>query len=194
MGAGPTKEFGPAAVAILQKKKPPVASTSSASHSVQFAAGCFWGVELAFQRVPGVLKTQVGYTQGVTKDPTYEEVCSGASGHAEAVLVEYQPERVSIGELLTVFWDIHDPTTPNRQGNDAGTQYRSGIYCSTEEQKAAAISSREQEQQKYGNLPIVTEILMASKWYPAEEYHQQYLEKGGQCSLTGDLTPIRCYG
>jgi peptide-methionine (S)-S-oxide reductase len=158
-----------------------------------FAAGCFWGIELAFQRVPGVVSTQVGYTHGTVKNPTYEQVCSGRSGHAEAVQVEYDKHAIGYKDLLTVFWDIHDPTTLNRQGNDAGTQYRSGIYFHTDEQESIAKRSME-EQQLVHTDQIVTEILPAVTFYPAEEYHQKYLEKGGQCSLTGDLSPIRCYG
>jgi methionine-S-sulfoxide reductase len=167
--------------------------TSKKIDIATFAAGCFWGLELAFQRVPGVIQTEVGYTQGNKKNPTYEEVCSGSTGHTEAVQVRYDPHMVSYTDLLTVFWDRLDPTTKNRQGNDVGTQYRSGIYYHNEEQKKAIFASKEKEQLKY-DKPIVTEIASASEWYPAEAYHQQYLSKGGQCSLKGDLTPIRCYG
>lgn len=141
----------------------------------------------------GVVRTEVGYTQGRVRNPTYEQVCSGRTGHAEAVIVEFDKYAISYKDLLTVFWDIHDPTTLNRQGNDAGTQYRSGIYFHTDEQEHLAKESKE-EQQLLHNDPIVTEILPASDWYPAEDYHQKYLEKGGQCALSGDLTPIRCYG
>jgi peptide-methionine (S)-S-oxide reductase len=155
--------------------------------------GCFWGIELAFQRVPGIVKTEVGYTQGMIKNPTYEEVCTGATGHTEAVQVTFDTTAIKYEDLLTVFWDIIDPTTLNQQGNDLGTQYRSGIYYHNENQKVAALRSKEEQQKNYP-VPIVTEILKASTWYPAEDYHQQYLSKGGQCSRTGDLTPIRCYG
>ncbi|KAH7537776.1 peptide methionine sulfoxide reductase A1 [Ziziphus jujuba] len=164
----------------------------------QFGAGCFWGVELAFQRVPGVTKTEVGYTQGFLHNPTYEDVCSGTSNHSEVVRVQYDPKECSYETLLDAFWARHDPTTLNRQGNDVGTQYRSGIYFYTPEQEKAAKESMER-QQKLLNRKIVTEILPAKKFYRAEEYHQQYLEKGGrfgfkQSSQKGCNDPIRCYG
>ncbi|XP_047168990.1 peptide methionine sulfoxide reductase A3-like isoform X4 [Vigna umbellata] len=164
----------------------------------QFGAGCFWGVELAFQRVPGVTKTEVGYTQGLVHNPTYEDVCTGTTNHSEVVRVQYDPKNCSYESLLDLFWARHDPTTLNRQGNDVGTQYRSGIYYYTEEQEKAARESVEQ-QQKQLNRKIVTEILPAKKFYRAEEYHQQYLEKGGrfgfgQSAAKGCNDPIRCYG
>ena len=145
---------------------------------VTFAAGCFWGVEAAFRQVKGVISTSVGYTGGSFKNPTYKDVCSGKTGHAEAVEVEYDPSKVSYDELLTVFWENHDPTTLNRQGPDIGTQYRSAIFFHTPEQKAAAIASKERLQGsgRYKN-PIVTEITPASQFYRAEDYHQQYVEK-----------------
>lgn len=145
-----------------------------------FAAGCFWGVEAAFRRVKGVVSTTVGYTGGHLKDPTYEDVCSGRTGHAEAVELEYDPSTVSYEELLRVFWEIHDPTTLNRQGPDIGTQYRSAIFSHAPEQQAAAVASREKLQRSGRHRdPIVTEITFASPFYRAEEYHQQYLEKRG---------------
>ena len=145
-----------------------------------FAAGCFWGVEAAFRQMKGVVSTTVGYTGGSFKDPTYKDVCSGKTGHAEAVEVEYDPSHISYEELLTVFWGIHDPTTLNRQGPDIGAQYRSAILYYTPEQQAAAIASKEKLQHsgRYKN-PIVTEITPASQFYRAEEYHQQYFEKRG---------------
>lgn len=158
-----------------------------------FILGCFWGIELAFQRVPGVVKTEVGYTQGSKSKPTYEDVCSGTTGHVEAVQVIYDVSAIKYEDLLTVFWDLIDPTTKNRQGNDVGSQYRTGIYYHNDEQYNAAFRTLKDQQNIYPD-PIVTEILKASNWYPAEEYHQQYLSKGGQCSRTGDLSPIRCYG
>ena len=145
-----------------------------------FAAGCFWGVEAAFRKVRGVTDATVGYTGGSHENPTYEEVCSGDTGHAEAVQVEYDPAKVSYDELLHVFWDIHDPTTLNRQGPDFGTQYRSAVFHHDAEQEAAARASK-QEQQRAGrhHRQIVTEITPAGPFYRAEDYHQRYLEKRG---------------
>lgn len=150
-----------------------------------FAAGCFWGVEEAFRQVKGVVSTAVGYTGGSFKDPTYKDVCSGKTGHAETVEIEYDPSRVSYEELLSVFWENHDPTTLNRQGPDIGTQYRSAIFFHTPEQKAAAIASKEKLQNsgRYKN-PIATEITPASRFYRAEDYHQQYFEKRGSAHRT----------
>ncbi|KZV42728.1 hypothetical protein F511_10436 [Dorcoceras hygrometricum] len=164
----------------------------------QFGSGCFWGPELAYQRVSGVTKTEVGYTQGDVHNPTYEDVCTGTTKHSEVVRVQYDPKECSYDTLLDVFWARHDPTTLNRQGNDVGTQYRSGIYFYTPEQEKAALESRER-QQKLLNRKIITEILPAKKFYRAEEYHQQYLAKGGrfgfrQSSEKGCNDPIRCYG
>jgi peptide-methionine (S)-S-oxide reductase len=163
-----------------------------------FGAGCFWGVELAFQRVHGVAVTEVGYTQGHVDNPDYYAVCSGTTGHSEVVRVQYDPKECSYSTLLDVFWKRHDPTTLNRQGNDMGTQYRSGIYFYTPEQEQLALESKE-EVQKTLSRPIVTEILPAKKFYRAEEYHQQYLAKGGrggnpQSPAKGCNDPIRCYG
>jgi len=145
-----------------------------------FAAGCFWGVEAAFRQIEGITATRVGYTGGDFKNPTYKDVCSGTTGHAEAVEVEYDPSKVTYEELLKVFWENHDPTTLNRQGPDVGTQYRSAVFFLTPEQEAAAKASKEKLQRngKY-KRPIVTEINPASEFYPAEDYHQQYLEKRG---------------
>ena len=194
MGNSPTKEFSPDAIKVLTKSVDNLPSAGSVS-TITFAAGCFWGVELAFQRVPGVLQTDVGYTQGHTENPDYEAVCTGTTGHAEAVRVQYDASKIALEDLLTIFWAIHDPTTRNRQGGDVGTQYRSGVYYETDEQKDIIIKSRDFQQQfSEGLNPIVTEVLKATKWYPAEAYHQQYLEKGGQCARKGDLTAIRCYG
>lgn len=145
-----------------------------------FAAGCFWGIEAALRQLKGVVSTNVGYTGGHFKEPTYEDVCSGKTGHAEAVEVVYDSSQISYQELLKVFWENHDPTTLNRQGPDVGTQYRSVIFYHTPEQKAAASASKE-ELQKSGvfKRPVVTEIIPATEFYRAEEYHQQYLEKRG---------------
>ena len=145
-----------------------------------FAAGCFWGVEAAFRQIKGVINTMVGYTGGKLKNPSYEHVCTDETGHAESVQVEFDPSRVSYEKLLDVFWSNHDPTQLNRQGPDVGTQYRSAIFYHNPEQKKLAIASKEKLQKsgKYSK-PIVTEILPASEFYKAEEYHQQYLEKRG---------------
>ena len=153
------------------------------SEKATFAAGCFWGVEAAFRQIPGVLATAVGYIGGRTKDPTYEDVCTDRTGHAEAVEVEFDPARVNYGQLLDVFWNEHDPTQLNRQGPDVGTQYRSAIFFHNPAQQAAAIASREAlEKSGRYRRPIVTEIVPAPDFHRAEDYHQQYLEKRGLAS------------
>lgn len=145
-----------------------------------FASGCFWSVEEAFRHLSGVVSTTVGYTGGTTEDPTYDDVCTGTTGHAEAVQAEYDPEKISYQDLLKVFWNVHDPTQVNRQGPDIGTQYRSVIFAHTPEQAALAQKSKEvlETSGKY-DKPVVTEIVPATTFYRAEEYHQQYLEKRG---------------
>ena len=143
-----------------------------------FGAGCFWGVEVAFRNVPGVSDVAVGYTGGTVANPTYEDVCSHRTGHAEAVEVEYDPEEVPYEQLLDTFWDIHDPTTLNRQGPDVGSQYRSAIFFHTPEQERAAVESRARAQARF-DRPIVTEIAPAAEFWRAEDYHQQYLVKRG---------------
>ena len=150
-----------------------------------FAAGCFWGVEAAFREVEGVVTTSVGYTGGLTSDPVYEQVCSGTTGHAEAVDVWFDPDLVSYDDLLNVFWSIHDPTTPNRQGWDMGSQYRSAIFFHDAEQENIATASRDERQASL-TRPIVTEIVPAPAFYDAEEYHQRYFEKhgGAVCATT----------
>ncbi len=148
-----------------------------------FAAGCFWGVEELFARIPGVTATQVGYTGGHVKNPSYQAVCRDNTGHAEAIEIEFDPEKISYQELLTIFWNNHNPTTLNRQGPDHGSQYRSAIFFHTPEQEQAAREMKAQlEQQKKFMQPIVTEIVVATEFYPAEEYHQRYLEKRGKKS------------
>lgn len=151
-----------------------------------FGAGCFWGVEVAFRQVKGVISTAVGYMGGTLKNPTYQDVCTDRTGHAEVVQIEYDPSRVSYDDLLKVFWQAHDPTTLNRQGPDVGTQYRSVIFYHSPEQETAARASKE-ELEKAGvfKRPIVTEIVQASDFWRAEQYHQQYLEKRGlaHCSI-----------
>jgi len=141
-----------------------------------FGAGCFWGVEAAFRKTEGVVEAASGYSGGQKKDPTYGDVCSGATGHAEVVEVEYDPAKVSYEELLEVFWKEHDPTTKDRQGMDFGSQYRSAIFFHSPEQEAAAHASKEKAQERF-RKPIVTEITSASEFYRAEEYHQRYFER-----------------
>jgi len=145
-----------------------------------FGAGCFWHVEEAFRETKGVVSTRVGYSGGWSEDPTYEDVCTGGTGHAEVVRIVFDPEVLNYNALLEVFWSIHDPTTPDRQGPDIGNQYRSVIFYHTEGQRVAAIASKEALEGS-GALyaPIVTEITPAPAFYPAEEYHQRYLEKRG---------------
>jgi peptide-methionine (S)-S-oxide reductase len=145
-----------------------------------FGAGCFWGIETAFRRVDGVAEAFSGYAGGETENPTYEQVCSGRTGHTEVVQVEFDPEQVSYDELLEVFWTIHDPTTLNRQGPDMGTQYRSAIYTHSPEQAEQALASKDKKESS-GTLKnaIVTEIAANREFYKAEEYHQKYFEKQG---------------
>jgi peptide-methionine (S)-S-oxide reductase len=150
------------------------------NQTATFAAGCFWGVEAAFRQVPGVVNTAVGYTGGSLPNPTYEDVCTDRTGHAEAVRVEFDPSRVSYGELLDVFWENHDPTTKNRQGPDVGTQYRSAIFFhDAEQEKVASESKNRQEKSGKFRRPIVTEIVPGTEFWRAEDYHQRYLEKRG---------------
>ena len=143
-----------------------------------FGAGCFWGVEAAFRKVKGVASTAVGYAGGALANPTYEDVCSGTTGHAEVVSVDFDPAEVSYEELLEQFWRIHDPTTLNRQGPDIGTQYRSAIYTLGPAQQAAALASVKKAASRFSH-PIVTEITPAPDFWMAEEYHQQYFDKRG---------------
>jgi peptide-methionine (S)-S-oxide reductase len=153
-----------------------------------FGAGCFWGVEAAFRQVPGVTGTRVGYAGGTVENPTYEQVCTDRTGHAEAVEVEYDPERVSYDELLEVFWANHDPTTRNRQGPDVGSQYRSVVFFhSPEQEEAARKSISRYDAQGRWRSPIVTEVVEAPAFYEAEDYHQRYLEKRGRASCTVEL-------
>ena len=157
--------------------------------------GCFWGAERVFWEAPGVVVTAVGYAGGHTPNPTYEEVCSGLTGHNEVVLVVFDPMRTSYAELLRIFWEAHDPTQGMRQGNDLGTQYRSGIYVFDDEQRQAALASKgayEQALADAGHGPVTTEIVDAPAFYYAEHYHQQYLAKvpNGYCGLGG--TGVRC--
>jgi peptide-methionine (S)-S-oxide reductase len=160
-----------------------------------FGMGCFWGVERMFWKLPGVHLTMAGYAAGHTPNPTYKEVCTGQTGHNEVVRVVYDPAVISYEDLLRVFWENHDPTQGMRQGNDAGTQYRSGIYWATEAQREAAEETRQMFQKRLGSAgygPITTEILPAPAFYMAEDYHQQYLAKnpGGYCGIGG--TGVTC--
>lgn len=154
---------------------------ATGTRKATFGAGCFWGIESAFRGVPGVVGAPVGYSGGVVAEPSYEQVCTGRTGHAEVVEVEYDPERVSYYELLDVFWKLHDPTQKNRQGPDVGTQYRSVVFYHDEEQRQRAEASMERAQSTRSR-PVVTEITPAGKFYRAEEYHQRYFEKKGIAS------------
>jgi peptide-methionine (S)-S-oxide reductase len=172
--------------------RPPFPDGIEAAH---LALGCFWGAERLLWTLDGVYTTAVGYMNGTTPNPTYEEVCSGRTGHAEAVLVAFDPERVSYAELLKVFFEEHDPTQGMRQGNDVGTQYRSGIYFANDAQKATAETARdayEEALRAAGHAPVTTEIEPAGPFYYAEDYHQQYLHKvpNGYCGLAG--TGVSC--
>ncbi|MEW6018022.1 MAG: peptide-methionine (S)-S-oxide reductase MsrA [Pseudomonadota bacterium] len=163
--------------------------------SAVFAMGCFWGVERVFWQIPGVHVTAVGYVNGLTPNPTYEEVCSGRTGHTEAVLVVFDPKVVTYEQLLKAFWENHDPTQGMRQGNDIGTQYRSGVYVMNDAQAQAAAASKAAYQQALsarGLSAITTEIVEAGPFYFAEDYHQQYLAKnpGGYCGIGG--TGVTC--
>jgi len=168
-------------------------ASASTTETATLAAGCFWSVELKFQREPGVLKTSVGYTGGQKLNPTYKETCTGQTGHAEAVQIEFDPKVVTFGKLLDIFFKKHDPTTLNRQGGDHGSQYRSAIFYHSPAQQQEAEERVKSETKKLGKQ-VVTEVTAFTHWWPAEEYHQQYLEKGGQCSAKGDNSEIRCYG
>jgi peptide-methionine (S)-S-oxide reductase len=166
------------------------------SEIAYFGLGCFWGAERVFWQTPGVISTAAGYQGGITPNPTYEEVCSGATGHTEAVQVVFDPAQISYPDLLRVFWEGHDPTQGMGQGNDIGTQYRSAIYTTSEAQQAAAEASRDRYQEALAaagrSTPITTEIAPAKPFYYAEDYHQQYLHKvpNGYCGLGG--TGVSC--
>jgi peptide-methionine (S)-S-oxide reductase len=160
-----------------------------AEKKATFGAGCFWGVEAAFRRTQGVTGTKVGYAGGKVDNPTYEQVCSDTTGHAEVVEVTYDPEQVTYEQLLTIFWLEHDPTQLNRQGPDVGSQYRSVIFVHDEEQRAAAEASREAVEARF-TRPVVTTIEDAPPFWEAEDYHQQYLEKRGLASCTPRLATV----
>ena len=156
-------------------------SNGSGNQTATFAAGCFWQIEVDFRNTEGVTDAVVGYVGGETANPSYEQVCTGATGHAEACEIEFDPAEVSFEQLLDVFWSAHDPTQLNRQGPDVGSQYRSAIFFHSPEQEAQAIASRDRAQERFSN-PIVTEIVPATHFWPAEAYHQRYLEKRGVAS------------
>ncbi len=173
--------------------EPPVSSARpDGVQRATFAAGCFWGVEAAFRELDGVLDVTVGYTGGTTTDPTYEQVCGGSTGHAEAVEVIFDPAIVSYRELLDTFWHIHNPTTPNRQGWDLGSQYRSAIFFHDHEQERLALATRDAEQESLVK-PIVTEIVPETAFHRAEEYHQRYYERSGYaaCGVTIEVPSSR---
>ena len=168
------------------KPTPGPAGPAASGEKATFAAGCFWGVEAAFRRQPGVIDTAVGYSGGHTVGPTYKDICTDRTGHAEVVQVIFDPSKTSYETLLEVFWACHDPTTPNRQGPDVGSQYRSAVFCHTDEQEASAkaVKAKLTESGKFPR-PIVTEITAAGTFYRAEDYHQRYVEKHG-----GDACPV----
>ena len=153
----------------------------TATEKATFAAGCFWGVEVDFRNTPGVTAARVGYTGGHTESPTYKDVCSGKTGHAEAVEVTFDPSEISYADLVDRFWSLHDPTQVNRQGWDVGTQYRSAIFTHSPEQAEAAAESKARAMERF-RRPIATEIVPATMFWPAEEYHQQYLVKNGRAT------------
>jgi len=155
-----------------------------------FAAGCFWGVESAFRAIPGVTGTRVGYTGGHTDDPSYYDVCSDTTGHAEAVEVEYDQEQVDYETLLDLFWRSHDPTQGNRQGPDVGSQYRSAVFFHSPEQQEQALASKARVQAQLPR-PVTTEVVPAETFFEAEDYHQQYFEKQGRTSCHAGLSPAR---
>ena len=172
-----------------------VRSASKETHTVKtekatFGAGCFWGVQAEFSKVPGVVSTRVGYCGGKTKSPTYKEVCTDETGHAEVIEIDFDPTKVSYEQLVDIFWELHDPTTLNRQGLDEGTQYRSVIFYHSAEQERIAKASKEQlEKAGAFRNPIVTQIVPAPTFYPAEEYHQHYFEKKGMAGSCHIRTP-----
>ena len=185
--------FGIACIAILNS---PIlnAGAETMNQKATFAGGCFWGMEKAFGELNGIVATRVGYTGGAVKNPNYELVCTGKTGHAEAIEVTYDPSRIRYDDLLEFFFTHHDPTTLNRQGNDAGTQYRSAIFYHTPEEQTAALKAKEVlNQSGVFKRPVVTAIEPAGEFYPAEDYHQKYLKKnpGGYCDIHLQSAQVR---
>lgn len=186
--------------AVEYCKNGEVKSVSKDGHEIAtFAGGCFWGVELLYQRMPGVIGTAVGYAQGKVDHPSYEAVCSGSTGHTEVVQVTFDPKEVTMGELTKLLFSKINPKLKNQVGNDRGTQYRHGVYYHSEEQRAAAQAVFDEVKKELGGGDFYTELEAAKVFYPAEEYHQRYLEKGGrngsgQSAAKGCKDPIRCYG
>jgi len=172
----PSTKAGPPIASSADATSTSTASSSAKQETAIFAGGCFWGMEEILRKIPGVIETSVGYTGGSTANPKYREVCSGQTGHAEAVRIVFDPAKISYEQLLDYFFRMHDPTTLNRQHNDMGTQYRSAIFYTSEAQKQAASRVKEQaEKSGKWKRPIVTEITKAGEFYPAEDYHQKYL-------------------
>ena len=172
-------------------REPP--ESCSAEATAVLAAGCFWGVELAFERLPGVVAVESGYTGGHLENPTYYRVTRGDTMHAEAVKITYDPSVISFADLIAVFFDVHDPTTKNRQGNDVGTQYRSAIFYASDEEKQLAAAAIEAEGVRLGKK-VATTLEPLATFTPAEEHHQDYLSLRGQTADKGSTAPIRCYG
>mmetsp|Transcript_8857 Transcript_8857/g.25745 ORF Transcript_8857/g.25745 Transcript_8857/m.25745 type:complete len:220 (-) Transcript_8857:1135-1794(-) len=190
--AAPTINFGSDSRAVLSRDVEAAPSADIAQ--LTFAVGCFWGGELAMQRVPGVLQTEVGYAGGQVANPSYEQVCAGGTGHREAVRVAYDPSVVSLQQLLVVYWDaLKDPTDAGGQGGDRGESYTLALFAQGREMRKLFEEWLQGKAELVGR-PLAIQILDFESFYPAERYHQQYLEKNGQSSSKGDLTPIRCYG
>ena len=167
-----------AATAAVAQTKTPMNNATNKTALATFGGGCYWCTEAIYQMIPGVKSVSSGFAGGTRENPTYEEVCTGTTGHAEVIQIEYDPKKVSYEKILDTFWEAHDPTTLNRQGHDSGTQYRSIILFHNEEQRVAAEKSKHEASEKFG-APVVTEIVALREFYPAEEYHQKYYQKHG---------------
>jgi methionine-S-sulfoxide reductase len=185
-------ETGPEYLRLLEKTLPKNTTQYVISETAIFSAGCFWSHQLSYDRIPAVIETAVGYTGGQTSDPTYEEVCTDTTGHAESIKIIFNSNIATYEDLVLVFFERHDPTTLNQQGNDRGTQYRSAIFYLTDEQRNIAQRLKEKTQIRLGKT-VVTEITKASKFWDAEEYHQKYLLKHGYSDQKGNTSPVPCY-